>query len=417
MNIIMNGLEEKDRCLLLLLPGSIYSHIIKFLFTNQIEYNANSELFFKTVENYLNSCWENEKHRNPINIYIDKKQKKINDYNWKDLLNFSLCTKRCHELIYDEYLKTVLIPSIDHSLAMKKSARRLVIQPSTGTQVKYLSENLKQVVLGDDFNESLKFNETGKLIHIVFGGTYNKTLSMLPKTLLFLEFTFSSKYNLPFVENTLPEKLKYLKFGASFNQRINADTLPQGLVSLSFGYYFNQDIDIGMLHELRYLVFGKSFNKPLCGLPKNIRTIRFGESFNQEIKKNTLPVKLTELVFGSNFNQRIDIDILPHKITNLYFSCQFNQPLIPGALPKELIHLKFGHSFNQIIPEMLLPKKLSKLHLGYMFNQPLSHGSLPVSLKYLLFNDTYDQLIEQIVLPENLSELVLGNEFKGPLKK
>ncbi len=398
---------------LCLLPRSIQQHIINFLCENEIEYNGNQDVFRKTIKEYLNNLLEDEKYMSPFNFYIRDTIKTINNM---DLYCLSMCNKKSYELCYNKYLSSNLIPWTDDSKKIKcLIAVCSPIEPTTidiqRTEVNEIifsfPKNAKKVVFNDDFNDSLLFDKSNGLMHIVLGAQFNKTIKQLPKTSQILEFPFSSQYDQPLLKNVLPESLKYLKFGSSFNQLINESesVLPQGLVSLIFGYNFNQIIDLRAFDELRDLVFGFNFNKPLCKLPKKVRTLIFNGMFNQLIEKNILSEKLTKLIFSTKFNQPLDIGVLPDTITYLHFGCEYNQPFSQGVLPQELLELKLGHHFNQRLDKFILPNKLLKLQLGYTFNQKLISGSLPEKLECLLMNDSYDNIFDPMTLPSNLVEL------------
>ena len=44
----------------------------------------------------------------------------------------------------------------------------------------------------------------------------------------------------------------------------------------------------------------------LRNLPKSLRTLTFGQTFNQEIHHIRLPAGLQDLTFGARFNQSLD---------------------------------------------------------------------------------------------------------------
>jgi hypothetical protein len=118
------------------------------------------------------------------------------------------------------------------------------------------------------FNRSLMVNEEPwlppKLIKLVFGQSFNKSIDGLPETLESL--TFGEEFNQP-VDN-LPSNIKYLKFGEEFNRSV--DFLPDGLLVLSFGKYFDQSID-NLPDSIQELSLGAKFTRKINKLPQSLQ--------------------------------------------------------------------------------------------------------------------------------------------------
>ena len=153
---------------------------------------------------------------------------------------------------------------------------------------------------------------------------------------------FSNNYN-----------IKVIYFGMHLNQ-INQklDKLAPNLKELRFGDDFNQNVDsLSELKYLEYLSFGTHFNQQIDNLPSSLIDLKLGDEFNQNI--NNLPPNLQSLRLGSNFNK--SIDNLPQSLKLLTLECWFNQSL--DNLPNSLEHLildsyTFKHKVN-VLPDNL----------------------------------------------------------------
>ena len=137
--------------------------------------------------------------------------------------------------------------------------------------------------------------------------------------------------------------------------------------------------------------FGKIFNYPIDNLclndcyhcPNNIKSIKFGNEFNQFVNK--LPNSLERIIFGEKFNQ--SIDFLPNSVRYISFDwiCDFNQPIY--KLPYSLEEIYFGNKFSNVICK--LPDGLKKITLGTNFDKPiiipknLEKIKLPIQYKFL----------------------------------
>jgi len=203
---------------------------------------------------------------------------------------------------------------------------------------------------------------------------------------------------------------------------------------------FNRAQFIQKIYGLKTLVFGPCFNQFIVELPPNLEELYFG-GFNHPIRPGYLPRSLRVLVFGDSFNQKIDnVDmnpgslmdtdrmennekVLPPHLEILEFGMMFNQPIGPGVLPPSLNALKFGHRFNQHVSHPdVFPNSLKTLEFGVMFNKPIGSGVLPNSLKKLVFrgrfnhgygNDRYSFIRHDLMvkmLPGNLKELHWDND-------
>lgn len=156
---------------------------------------------------------------------------------------------------------------------------------------------------------------------IYFGMDFNKKIYAkrdknyrIPKcitTIVFSEFSFFNKSLLCNEEHWLPPKLVKLIFGQSFNKSING--LPETLEFLTFGEEFNQPVD-KLPPNLKYLKFGDEFNQPVDFLPQKLQYLTFGTYFDQPI--DNLPDSILELSLGRKFKQKINK--LPQSLEKLF---------------------------------------------------------------------------------------------------
>lgn len=142
-------------------------------------------------------------------------------------------------------------------------------------------------------------------------------------------------------------------------------------------------------------------------LPRNIKRIRFVDSFNRSV--DNIPSTVTHLIFGFHFNQYIN-GCIPTSVTHLIFGNNFNKSIF-DCIPSSITYLKFGYSFNRPI-ENCIPPSVTHLMFGGMFNYLIK--GLPSSITYLEFGDRFDQSIKE--LPSLITHLTLGYWFDKPIK-
>ena len=77
-------------------------------------------------------------------------------------------------------------------------------------------------------------------------------------------------------------------------------------------------------------------------LPKNLRSLTFGDGFNQSLDQISWPQELEHLTFGDRFNQSLEHVTLPPKLQTLTFGYEFSWSLQGVHLPSSLQDLTFG---------------------------------------------------------------------------
>ncbi|QGR54238.1 f-box and fnip repeat-containing protein [Moumouvirus maliensis] len=161
-----------------------------------------------------------------------------------------------------------------------------------------LSNNLKFIKFGWNFNQSINDCIPEGVTHIIFGNKFNQNISgCIPDSVTYLEFGKSFNKT---IKDCLPKNLKYLKFGFNFNQ--NIDKCIPNIKYLEFGHNFNQNINhcsitqkYGLPPSLKYLIFRQEFNQNISRcIPHGVKVLKFGKKFNQKIK-NQIPSSLEYL--------------------------------------------------------------------------------------------------------------------------
>jgi hypothetical protein len=149
----------------------------------------------------------------------------------------------------------------------------------------------------------------------------------------------------------LPSSLTHITFDNYFNGTL--EHLPPSITFIKAGDSF--DSDICYLPKLKYLIFGKFFDKPVSNLPPTLVHLTINSiAFDQSVSR--LPSSLTHLSIASAaFNNRVSR--LPGTLTHLFIACGvFRRPV--NNLPPSLTHLSirsrlFNHPVNNL-PSTLL---------------------------------------------------------------
>ncbi|AGF85008.1 repeat-containing protein [Moumouvirus goulette] len=211
-------------------------------------------------------------------------------------------------------------------------------------EVNCLTNNLKFIKFGWNFNQSIKGCIPNNVTHLIFGNRFNQDiLGCIPESVIYLEFGTSFNKS---VENCLPKNLKYLKFGFKFNQ--NIDNCIPDVKYLEFGHYFNQRINncsinkkYGLPSSLKYLIFKQEFNQSITRcIPHGVKILKFGKKFNQNIKYQ-LPLTLKYLSIcnpqGKNYNILND---LPTSVKKIHLTGYFTEEFIKLFREKIIIETK-----------------------------------------------------------------------------
>eukprot|EP00435_Cladocopium_sp_Y103_P063637 s32_g25.t1 len=299
---------------------------------------------------------------------------------------------------------------------------------------------------------------------LTFGARFNQSLEgvVLPKGLRSL--TFGDKFNQTLEGVKLPRSLQSLTFGNRFNQSLKDVLLPATLQSLIFGSRFKQSMDEVMLPpKLQEVAFGQRFSKPFASaklpaslrrltfcwipevkfpsrhiaglttlqnlniefasgsvrgislkgliLPAHLRTLTFGQYFNQRLTGLKFPSTLEQLTFGYYFNRRLTDVNFPSGLRILTFGRYFDQPLVGVTFPVALEQLTLGCCFNQRLTDVDFPSGLRILTFGRHFNQPLQGVTFPVALEQMTLGCCFNQRLTDVDFPSGLRILNFGQYF------
>jgi hypothetical protein len=143
-------------------------------------------------------------------------------------------------------------------------------------------------------------------------------------------------------------------------------------LSLVLNWGIDKRQNIRNLHFDNYELIDKLINFP------NVKSITFGYEFYPlipspsllPIEKEMFPDGLTHLTLyslnPSNLSQS-EKGVFPDSLTQLKFGQCFNQPIKRGVLPNGLTHLTFGDYFNNQIRKGVFPNGLTHLTFGRKF--------------------------------------------------
>jgi hypothetical protein len=234
---------------------------------------------------------------------------------------------------FNEYIPEEILPSTLRSLVFNK-------QYDYPINVELLPPNLEILVFGYYFNQPIRGKLPVGLKKLVFGSDHSQNEAIdLPDT---LEELHLGGFNQPICPGYLPRGLKVLVFGNGFNQEIDDVNVTPGafkrLCKVFSGKpkYRSYQIQLGNNED----VFMDRI------LPPNLERLEFGIMFNKPIGPGVLPYSLKTLIFGERFNQKIPQDMLPESLETLEFGKKFNKPIGPGILPSTLTTLIFRGRFN-----------------------------------------------------------------------
>jgi hypothetical protein len=232
---------------------------------------------------------------------------------------------------------------------------------------------------------------------LIVEGIYNQEFlpNVLPNGLE--NIILSDNYNQPFREGVLPQTLKYLYLGYAFNQNIfDRNILPDSLEKIIFVGHGLLQGQVNMLSEVlrkkKYELISK-FNLPVLYLPSNLKELKFGANFRQNIYE--LPEKLEELE-------------VPY-----YSSIKYCRSL--GKLKKILIRdlTPDNNPINNIMMENISTERLEIQ--GFIHrNGRLSINSFPLGLTVLKLNSNYNahaNIINEIKKIIDV-RIIIGDEIR-----
>ena len=75
-------------------------------------------------------------------------------------------------------------------------------------------------------------------------------------------------------------------------------------------------------------------------MPNSLHTLRFGNLFNQKIKKNILPKSLNTLILGIHFNQEIKEGVVPNSLLSLILGKKYDKKNYRKYISKIIVNFK-----------------------------------------------------------------------------
>ncbi|KAF2075306.1 hypothetical protein CYY_003383 [Polysphondylium violaceum] len=325
-----------------------------------------------------------------------------------------------------------------------------------------LPSTITHINFGNSFNQNLDFVFLPpRLRYLSFGESFDQSIENLPQTLLHLSLYLGSCFNImhipPLISHLslysskrrtqekvpifIPKFVKHLSAYVSniyvcsttiksiYSNQWTVNILDPDQFDLKYKEYTSSKTNIVKEQQQQQQQLSKSmvihlnntlgkFNFNQFIRPNffssdfNIKSIDFGDSFNQIILEKTIPMSVEIIKFGKTFNQKLGQNCLPNSVTKISLGFSFNQPLF---LPPSVTFLSLGDEFNQPLHGAMLPDVLEELYFGRDFNQPIDHIAFPASLKILHFGNEFNQIFAQNNLPSGIKELSIGENFLNPL--
>ncbi|KAF2071429.1 hypothetical protein CYY_007253 [Polysphondylium violaceum] len=321
----------------------------------------------------------------------------------------------------DTILQTVNPDLMDGDGELQEPLKAIYFPPS----LKYLYFNSLQI----DIQEN---DLPNGLTHLVIDNLGSQIKS-LPQSCHHLEFIYQG-YDDDDDCNVIPPQIKHLKFAihylikipptiqylmtCSYDEITFIDTIPPlqtcNNVSIKKPSPFFSTTRIHLLSSRNHLLFD-TFIMP-NRLINNIRSIAFGDMFNQVIVKGIFLNSIEHLDFGNKFNQKLKRSLLPTSLVKLVLGKAFNQDL-NDVFPSTLTEISLSMlSKPQIKSSSQFPPNLKKLII------PCYNGVLDIvptsTIHHLQFNNNIiqnatDSLIFPVELtPPNITTLILNDYLR-----
>ena len=211
-----------------------------------------------------------------------------------------------------------------------------------------------------------------------------------------------------------PENLQHLTFGKDFNRSLMHVTRLLNKKSLEVQLRFvkknpNLWLQIELWDKPCRAKKQKKKTSSKVNFPANLKTLTFGDRFNQILRGIRFPHTLQTLTLGFAYNQSLQYNdmVLPDGLQELIFGYNYNQSLCQVKLPS-LKKLSFGFSFDQCMDEMHLPS-LEDLRFSGKFNHSLATVKLPM-IQHLTLSHAFQQSLDFQEFSA-LQSLKLGDNF------
>lgn len=267
--------------------------------------------------------------------------------------------------------------------------------------------HIKSITFGTHF--AIPFNRvvlTPNIEEIIFKEKVPNLI--LPDYIKSIYFDTMSYFNIE--KYKFPKYLKKLNLGGGFNQLLDGVIFPETLKTLIIGNYFNKSLDrVIFPPSLRKLTIGNGFNQPINNVKwvNSIEEVKFGNSFDRPLVQDNLLQFMIRTSFQDKFN--LNLVDLPKKLKKIDFGYSFNQPINNIIWPETLEELSFGESFDQTIDNIKWPENLTKMTIKNFEDKNLEN--LPPSLTHLTIHKLRTPLsnlppsLEKFILYDTLEEI------------
>ncbi len=229
-----------------------------------------------------------------------------------------------------------------------------------------------------------KITSNAVIFNEYFNEPVDELVKYLTESITIIDLSASDKFNhsLDGIECQMQKQgiicnIKQIRLGMSFRQEL--DELPSTL----------EVLDMSM---------NSKFNKSLDNLPSSLLVLKTSEFFEQPV--DNLPNNLKILDLNSSLYFSHNLDNLPNSITVLKLKGKFNNRLdnLPSSLKTLELNESFSHSFSN------LPNSIKHLTISCPANKKID--SLPRDLEILTlqFNDCN---LDINIIPKSLERIIL----------
>ncbi|EAL70367.1 hypothetical protein DDB_G0274949 [Dictyostelium discoideum AX4] len=171
------------------------------------------------------------------------------------------------------------------------------------------------------------------------------------------------------VDHWIPDTCKSITL-IDFDQQLTRNMIGNSLTSIDFSDEFNQSL---------------SDTNGIPLLPRTLKSLTFGKSFQHSIHRDELPPSLTSLILDPNYQGIILYGSIPKSVTTLDYSFDSKRgtnKLDSTSIPGGTTSLEFDSFFNQTIEKGMIPHNVTSL-IFKSGNHKLEPNSLPISIKTL----------------------------------
>ncbi|EAL70210.1 hypothetical protein DDB_G0274635 [Dictyostelium discoideum AX4] len=190
------------------------------------------------------------------------------------------------------------------------------------------------------------------------------------------------------VDHWIPDTCKSIIF-SHFNQQLTRNIIGNSLTSIDFGKDFNQSL---------------SDKNGIPWLPRTLKSLTFGKSFQHSIHRDEIPPSLTSLILDPKYKGVIEYGSIPKSVTTLhyYFDSKGGAKLDSTSIPGGTTSLEFDSFFDQTIEKGMISHNVTSLKFSFC-NSIIKSNSLPISIKTLHLGS--NQNFPRDVFPQAITNL------------